>query len=62
MRTGAPGHVANASDPCNVREYADMKFELFSDYLPAGDQPQAIEKLVDGLSSGLAHQTLLGVT
>jgi excinuclease ABC subunit B len=39
-----------------------MNFELFSDYLPAGDQPQAIEKLVDGLSSGLAHQTLLGVT
>ncbi len=39
-----------------------MSFELFSDYLPAGDQPQAIEKLVDGLSSGLAHQTLLGVT
>jgi excinuclease ABC subunit B len=39
-----------------------MKFELYSDYAPAGDQPQAIEKLVDGLSSGLAHQTLLGVT
>ena len=39
-----------------------MKFELYSDYGPAGDQPQAIEKLVDGLSSGLAHQTLLGVT
>jgi excinuclease ABC subunit B len=39
-----------------------MAFELFSDYLPAGDQPQAIEKLVDGLTSGLAHQTLLGVT
>jgi excinuclease ABC subunit B len=39
-----------------------MNFELFSDYLPAGDQPQAIEKLVDGLESGLAHQTLLGVT
>ena len=39
-----------------------MSFELFSDYLPAGDQPQAIEKLVDGLESGLAHQTLLGVT
>jgi excinuclease ABC subunit B len=35
---------------------------LYSDYLPAGDQPQAIEKLVDGLTSGLAHQTLLGVT
>jgi excinuclease ABC subunit B len=39
-----------------------MRFELFSDYLPAGDQPQAIEKLIDGLTSGLAHQTLLGVT
>jgi excinuclease ABC subunit B len=39
-----------------------MTFELYSDYLPAGDQPQAIEKLVDGLTSGLAHQTLLGVT
>jgi excinuclease ABC subunit B len=39
-----------------------MNFELYTDYLPAGDQPQAIEKLVDGLGSGLAHQTLLGVT
>jgi excinuclease ABC subunit B len=39
-----------------------MNFELYSDYAPAGDQPQAIEKLVDGLASGLAHQTLLGVT
>jgi excinuclease ABC subunit B len=39
-----------------------MSFELFADYKPAGDQPQAIEKLVDGLTSGLAHQTLLGVT
>jgi excinuclease ABC subunit B len=39
-----------------------MSFELYADYLPAGDQPQAIEKLVDGLVSGLAHQTLLGVT
>jgi excinuclease ABC subunit B len=39
-----------------------MSFELFSDYLPAGDQPQAIAQMVDGLQSGLAHQTLLGVT
>ena len=37
-------------------------FELASDYQPAGDQPQAIAQLVDGLESGLAHQTLLGVT
>jgi excinuclease ABC subunit B len=39
-----------------------LPFELRSDYAPAGDQPEAIEKLVDGLTSGLAHQTLLGVT
>lgn len=37
-------------------------FELVSDYKPSGDQPTAIAKLLDGLDSGLAHQTLLGVT
>jgi excinuclease ABC subunit B len=37
-------------------------FKLQSDYQPAGDQPQAIAKLIDGLENGLAHQTLLGVT
>ena len=37
-------------------------FELHSKYTPAGDQPAAIEALVDGLDSGLAGQTLLGVT
>lgn len=37
-------------------------FELHSTYKPAGDQPVAIETLVDGLESGLAAQTLLGVT
>jgi len=38
------------------------RFELVSPYQPAGDQPAAIEKLVKGFESGLAHQTLLGVT
>ncbi|RCU52601.1 excinuclease ABC subunit UvrB [Corallincola holothuriorum] len=37
-------------------------FKLHSQFAPAGDQPQAIEKLIDGLEAGLAHQTLLGVT
>ncbi len=37
-------------------------FELQADYAPAGDQPAAIAALVDGIESGLAHQTLLGVT
>src|SRR5579883_939068 len=39
-----------------------MRFDLYADYAPAGDQPQAIAALIDGLRSGLAHQTLLGVT
>src|SRR5580692_9278502 len=39
-----------------------IPFQLKADYEPAGDQPQAIEKLVSGLNEGLAHQTLLGVT
>jgi excinuclease ABC subunit B len=40
----------------------DRDFEIQSDFEPAGDQPQAIRSLVDGLNDGLAHQTLLGVT
>ncbi len=39
-----------------------MDFQLSSEYVPTGDQPQAIEKLVKGLNEGEAHQTLLGVT
>ncbi|MCF8563845.1 excinuclease ABC subunit UvrB [Alicyclobacillus tolerans] len=38
------------------------RFELVSDYVPHGDQPEAIEKLVDGVNRGLRHLTLLGVT
>ena len=37
-------------------------FELRADYAPAGDQPAAISALIDGIGTGLAHQTLLGVT
>jgi excinuclease ABC subunit B len=37
-------------------------FELVSPFQPEGDQPQAIEKLVDGLRQGRPHQTLMGVT
>ena len=38
------------------------KFVLRSDYKPTGDQPEAIEKLVEGLNNGYQEQTLLGVT
>ncbi len=39
-----------------------MPFKIKREFEPAGDQPQAIEKLVDGVKKGLKHQTLLGVT
>ncbi|GGH94829.1 excinuclease ABC subunit B [Pseudomonas fluvialis] len=37
-------------------------FELVTRYTPAGDQPEAIRQMVEGLEAGLSHQTLLGVT
>ena len=37
-------------------------FKLESQFAPAGDQPQAIARLLEGIEAGLAHQTLLGVT
>ncbi len=40
----------------------DGQFALKADWAPAGDQPEAIAGLTEGLSDGLAHQTLLGVT
>lgn len=38
------------------------RFEIVSDYQPAGDQPEAIEKLAQGIQLGFTEQTLLGVT
>lgn len=38
------------------------KFELVSKYQPTGDQPQAIEKITEGIEDGLKYQTMLGVT
>ena len=38
------------------------RFELTSNFAPAGDQPAAIAQIIDGINDGLMHQTLLGVT
>jgi|TARA_R110000851_G_scaffold333421_2_gene512996 excinuclease ABC subunit B len=43
-------------------QYPNSPFELYQPYLPAGDQPAAIDALVDGIDDGLMFQTLLGVT
>ncbi len=48
-----------ASSPAHT---LTLMFELVSPYQPAGDQPQAVAKLTEGLLSGVKHQTLLGVT
>jgi excinuclease ABC subunit B len=42
--------------------FADSPFELFQPYPPAGDQPEAIRQLVEGVTDGEVFQTLLGVT
>jgi excinuclease ABC subunit B len=42
--------------------YQDRKFELVSEYEPKGDQPKAIEQLVEGIKRGEKHLTLLGAT
>ena len=42
--------------------FPDSPFQLFQPYPPAGDQPTAIDQLVEGIEEGLSYQTLLGVT
>ncbi len=42
--------------------FPDSPYQLFQPFAPAGDQPQAIAQLLEGLQDGLAYQTLLGVT
>jgi excinuclease ABC subunit B len=53
-----PSPVATGSDTSE----GPSDFQLVSPYSPAGDQPAAIKRLVEGFENGLPHQTLLGVT
>jgi excinuclease ABC subunit B len=45
-----------------IVKFPDSPYELHEPFRPAGDQPEAIEKLTEGLTDGLSFQTLLGVT
>ncbi|HEY7944018.1 MAG: excinuclease ABC subunit UvrB [Burkholderiales bacterium] len=45
-----------------ILKFPDSPYELHQPFPPAGDQPEAIDKLIEGLTDGLAFQTLLGVT
>ncbi len=61
----APAEVADDSSTEPAGEfvsYPGSPFQLFQPYPPAGDQPTAIAKLVEGVRDGLSFQTLLGVT
>ncbi|MEI8303553.1 MAG: excinuclease ABC subunit UvrB [Burkholderiales bacterium] len=46
----------------HLLSFPGSPFQLHQPFPPAGDQPQAIDRLVDGLADGLSYQTLLGVT
>ncbi len=57
--------VSAATSPPAEGEFVafpNSPFQLFQSFAPAGDQPQAIQQLVEGLADGLTYQTLLGVT
>jgi len=60
LPSGAAAAVKTSSGTWH--RFPGSPFELYSPYPPAGDQPQAIAALVDGLAAGLRYQTLLGVT
>ncbi len=53
--------IANSPEP-TVITFPDSPFKLHQPFPPAGDQPTAIEGLIEGIEDGLSYQTLLGVT
>ena len=61
MTTAVPRVVATPKTP-QVVTFEGSPFRLHQTYEPAGDQPQAIERLTVGIRDGLSFQTLLGVT
>ena len=58
----ALGDPIPSLQPGQFIHYPNSPFELYQPYPPAGDQPEAINKLVDGIEDGEVFQTLLGVT
>ena len=60
----ASSHALAAATPESGEfvTFPDSPYQLFQPFAPAGDQPRAIEQLIEGLQDGLAYQTLLGVT
>jgi excinuclease ABC subunit B len=57
-----PTSVSGPQPAGEFVSFPDSPFQLFQPYPPAGDQPSAINQLVEGMHDGLSYQTLLGVT
>ncbi|MEA3154452.1 MAG: excinuclease subunit [Betaproteobacteria bacterium] len=62
MATQASAAKSPAQPAAEVLTFPDSPYRLHQTFAPAGDQPEAIEKLTEGVRDGLAYQTLLGVT
>ena len=56
------GEAGHDLDPAKFVTFPGSPYQLYQPFSPAGDQPQAIEALVEGIDDGLTFQTLLGVT
>ncbi|MBC7498989.1 MAG: excinuclease ABC subunit UvrB [Herminiimonas sp.] len=54
--------VSSTIDESKIVTFPNSPYKLFQPFKPAGDQPKAIEQLVEGVEDGLSFQTLLGVT
>ena len=56
------GEAGHDLDPAKFVSFPDSPYQLYQPFAPAGDQPGAIDALVEGVEDGLTFQTLLGVT
>src|SRR3981081_2107865 len=62
MAAKAPAEKSQAQAAPDILTFPNSPYRLHQTFAPAGDQPEAIEKLTEGVRDGLAYQTLLGVT
>ncbi len=62
MTSSAVNHSEQGLDESKFIRFPNSPFELYQVFPPAGDQPTAIQQLVEGIEDGLSFQTLLGVT
>ena len=56
------GEAGHDLDPAKFVSFPGSPYQLYQPFPPAGDQPAAIDGLVEGIEDGLTFQTLLGVT